>query len=119
MLELSHKKLIAWQKAILLLPLVYECCKKLPPEERHNLSAQMKSAALSISTNISEGAARKTKKDKNHFFTMARSSTVEVDNCLTACPILKFIKKEEITALVSALIEVFKLISGLIDSNEK
>ena len=119
MLDLSHKKLIAWQKAILLLPLVYDCCKKLPPDEKYNLIAQMKSAALSISNNISEGAARKTKKDKNHFFVMARSSAVEVDNCLIAGLALKFIRKDEITQLIEALTEVFKLISGLIDSNNK
>ncbi len=79
----------------------------------------MKSAALSISNNISEGAARKTKKHKNHFFTTTRSSTVEVANYLTATIVLKFIKKEEIATLVAALTEVFKLISGLIGSNER
>lgn len=42
MLELSHKKLLAWQKAINLLPLIYELCKKLPHEEIYNLISQMK-----------------------------------------------------------------------------
>jgi len=37
MLELSHKKLIAWQKAIALMPLIYDVCKKLPKEETYNL----------------------------------------------------------------------------------
>ena len=34
MLDLSHKKLIAWQKAIALLPLLYKVCQKLPPEKK-------------------------------------------------------------------------------------
>jgi hypothetical protein len=40
--ELSHKKLFAWQKAILLLPLIYELCKKLTKDETYNLIGQMK-----------------------------------------------------------------------------
>jgi four helix bundle protein len=47
MLELSHKKLIAWQKAIQLLPLIYEVCRKLPKEENYNIISQMKRAGLS------------------------------------------------------------------------
>ncbi len=52
MLDLSHKKLIAWQKAIDLLPLVYTICDKLPKDELYNLSGQMKRATLSVSNNL-------------------------------------------------------------------
>jgi four helix bundle protein len=119
LLELSHKKLIAWQKAISLLPLIYAVCNKLPADEKFNLCAQLKRATLSISNNIAEGAARRTNKDKNHFFTMARSSISEVDNCLTACLVLKFVTEEEISAVNISLVEVFKLVSGLIESNRE
>lgn len=59
MLELSHKKLIAWQKAILLLPLIYDLCKKITKEETYNLISQMKRAGLSVFNNIAEGAPGK------------------------------------------------------------
>jgi hypothetical protein len=42
LLELSHKKLIAWQKAILLLPLIYDVCKNLTKEETYNLINRLK-----------------------------------------------------------------------------
>ena len=64
MLELSHKKLIAWQKAIELLPLLYSLCSKLPPEEKYNLVSQMKRSGLSVSNNLAEGCARKSKIEK-------------------------------------------------------
>ena len=67
MLELSLKKLIAWQKAIQLLPLIYSLCKKLPAEEKYNLISQIKRAALSVSNNLAEGAARKSKIEKAAF----------------------------------------------------
>ena len=84
MLELSHKKLIAWQKSIQLLPLIYEVSRKLPKEETYNIVSQMKRAGLSVSNNLAEGASRKTKPDKKRFFEISRSSIVEIDNCLTA-----------------------------------
>jgi four helix bundle protein len=119
MLDLSHKKLFAWQKAITLLPMIYDICKKLPKEEKCNLISQMKRAAISRSNNLAEGASRKTKIEKNRFFEIARSSLVEIDNCLAACLVLEFLVREDITKLESALLEVFKLISGLIESNER
>ena len=119
MLELSHKKLIAWQKAIQLLPLIYEICRKLPREENYNIVSQMKRAALSVSNNIAEGASRKTKPDKKRFFEISRSSVVEVDNCVTAGIALNYLTKEDVAQAGNAIIELFKLISGLIDFNDK
>jgi four helix bundle protein len=119
MLELSHKKLIAWQKAIVMLPLVYGVCQKLPKEELFNLVSQMKRAALSVSNNLAEGSSRKTKAEKNRFSEISRSSVVEIDNSLTACLELKFLTQEDISLLTGALLEEFKLITGLIESNNR
>lgn len=119
MLDLSHKKLKAWQKAILLLPLIYRLCQKLPKDETYNLIGQMKRAGLSVSNNIAEGAARKSKAEKNRFYEVARSSVVEVDNCLIASIAVKYLKKDDLVDINPAVVEVFKLITGLIDSNLK
>ena len=118
-LDLSHKKLIAWKKAIELLPPLYLLCNKLPPEEKYNLVSQMKRAGLSVSNNLAEGAARKSKVEKNRFFEIARSSVVEIDNCLVASVALKYLTDENIEEVNFRNIELFKLISGLIDSNNK
>ena len=119
MLELSHKKLIAWQKAIELLPLIYKICERLPKEELYNLSIQMKRAALSVSNNIAEGCSRKSKAEKNRFFEVSRSSVVELDNCLVAGITLNYLELKDLMALNAALLEVFKLITGLMEYNLK
>lgn len=119
MLDLSHKKLIAWQKAIQLLPLIYDVCQKLPKEENYNIVSQMKRAGLSVSNNLAEGASRTTKPDKRRFFEISRSSIVEVDNCITAAMVLNYLAQEHTIRIGDALVELFKLISGLIDSNNK
>ncbi len=119
MLELSHKKLIAWQKSIELMPVLYGLCSKLPKEEIYILVAQMKRAGLSVSNNLAEGASRKTKAEKNRFFEIARSSTVEIDSCLTVCLVLTYFKQDALKQVNNILLQTFKLITGLIDSNNK
>jgi four helix bundle protein len=119
MLDLSHKKLLAWQKVIALMPLLYQICTQLPKEEMYVLAAQMKRAGLSISNNLAEGAARKSKIEKNRFFEISRSSAVEVDNCLTVCLALKYFQQEELEEINDLLLEIFKLTTGLIDFNNK
>ena len=119
MLDLSHKKLIAWQKAIALTPLIYKVCAKLPREENYNLIGQMKRAGLSVSNNIAEGAARKSKAEKSRVYEIARSSVVEIDNCLVNCLMLNFLITDDLTQLNSALLEEFKLLTGLIECNKQ
>ncbi len=119
MLELSHKKLIAWQKAIMLMPLIYEICAKLPKDEIYNLVGQMKRASLSVSNNIAEGASRRSKAEKNRFFEVARSSVVEIDNCLINCLVLKFLVPADLQQINPAILEEFKLITGLIETNRQ
>ncbi len=43
---------------------------------------------------------------------------MEIDNCLTACIVLHYFIQEEIAVMNADLLEIFKLITGLIDSNE-
>ena len=68
---------------------------------------------------MAEGCARKSKAEKNRFFEIARSSVVEIDDCLMACTVLKCLMKEDIKEVDFRNTELFKLISGLIDSNNK
>ena len=79
----------------------------------------MKRAGLSISNNLAEGASRKTKPDKKGFFEISRSSVVEIDNRLTAILVLNYLTTKDLTPINLALVELFKLISGLIDSIDK
>jgi len=54
----NFEKLETWQKAIAFAELVYEVTRGFPSEERFGLTNQMRRAAVSISSNIAEGAAR-------------------------------------------------------------
>jgi four helix bundle protein len=118
MLTLNHKKLKAWQLAILLYKEMLILVRKLPKEEQFNLSGQIKRAALSISNNIAEGAARKSVSERKRFYEIARSSDVEVDNCLEVILVAEYLPKSETLAVENLVEQIFKLTSKMIENTK-
>lgn len=86
----SFEKLECWQQAKQLAVWTYQATKTFPAEEKFGIISQMRRAAVSIASNLAEGSSRKTEKDKNHFSTMAYSSTVELLNDIIIAKDLKF-----------------------------
>jgi len=64
MLDLSHKKLDVWKLSMDFTSDIYEITENLPQSEKYGLQNQLRRAAVSIPSNIAEGAARKSKTEK-------------------------------------------------------
>ena len=109
--------LITWQKARDLAVLVYKITKKFPKEEIFGLISQIRRAVVSISSNIAEGFARSTIKDKNHFYQIAKGSLMEVKSQILLSQELGFFGREEKDIFVN-MVELDKLLSGLIKSSQ-
>lgn len=75
----GYRKLVVWQKADELAMAVYDATRGFPSEERYGLTAQLRRAALSVPTNLAEGASRQGKKELKQFVNMALGSLAEVD----------------------------------------
>ncbi|MDD2229247.1 MAG: four helix bundle protein [Candidatus Cloacimonetes bacterium] len=67
-----------WQNARKLVQKIYCLTKTLPAGERFGLTSQIQRAAVSVSSNIAEGASRKGYKDQAHFYQIAYASLMEV-----------------------------------------
>lgn len=80
----DFKKLRVWDESIGLAAEIYALTAALAREELFGLSAQMRSAVLSISSNIAEGSARGGKADKARFFQIAIGSASELESQLLA-----------------------------------
>ena len=78
----TFKELTVWTDARRLAVEVYELTKTFPGEERYGLTAQMRRAAVSVSSNIAEGKGRGTFPDFRHFLRIARGSANEVQSQL-------------------------------------
>lgn len=98
-----------WNKAIKLVKQVYQIVSELPNDEKFGLIAQIKRSAISIPSNISEGAGRNSKKEFKHFLSIANGSCYELQTQLILTTELNLIEKEKIQPLLEACIEIQKM----------
>jgi four helix bundle protein len=70
----SFEKSEAWKESRKLVRQIYQLTKTFPDSEKFGLMSQMRRAAISVSSNLSEGSGRATVKDQKHFYRMAYSS---------------------------------------------
>ena len=89
------EKLIVWQKSLALTKIVYKIIKTLPKEEQYSLIDQMRRASISIMSNIAEWSGRSSNADKNHFFVMAKWSSMELASQFILMRELGYIISEE------------------------
>jgi four helix bundle protein len=73
-----HEQLEAWKFAMQLVKAVYQMTSDFPAEERYGLAQQMRRAAVSIPSNIAEGAGRNGAKEYLHFIGISRGSLAEL-----------------------------------------
>ena len=106
--------LIVWQESHKLVLAVYKVVKTFPAEEKFALGSQLRRAAISITSNIAEGFARNTQKDKQQFYAISRGSLLELQNQLILAKDLNYISAKEYCEFDYKIIYCSKLISGLI-----
>jgi len=111
----GHHNLLAWQEGLVLVKMVYQRTTDFPKEETLGLVSQMRRAAVSIPSNIAEGAARNGKREFVHFLGIARGSLSELETQVIIASDLGFIALPS-TDLVEKIERLFKLIGGLIHS---
>lgn len=109
----SFEKLEVWNESKEFTKSIYTLTSKFPDSEKFGLVSQLRRASVSICSNIAEGSARKSFKDKAHFTTMAFSSTVEVLNQLILSFELDFINEKDYLKLRQDIESVTNKLNGL------
>jgi four helix bundle protein len=112
-MQFSFEKLTAWQKSRHLVKSVYSVTKTFPREETFGLTNQLRRAAVSISSNLAEGSARQTNKDRAHFTTMAYTSLLETLNQCIIAHDLGYVSDEDYQKIRAMIEEVGRMLSGL------
>ena len=111
----GHRDLLVWQEAINLVGLIYQCTADFPREEVFGLTSQMRRAAVSVPSNIAEGAARNGKREFVQFLGVARGSLSELETQVIISRDLGFLTSS-VSELSEKIERLFKLINGLIRS---
>jgi four helix bundle protein len=105
-----------WQIGHELVVAIYRHTKKWPNDEQFGLTSQIRRAAVSITSNISEGFSRTTKADKRHFYTMSHGSLTELQNQLLIARDVGYLQESDFTVLADKTVITHKLLTGLIKS---
>lgn len=108
-----HKKLTIWSKSLEMVKLIYEVTKEFPREEEFGLKSQLRRAAVSVPSNISEGLTRRSRNDKLHFLNTADASLSEIDTQLEIALMLGLLRAEVFELVERAVITVEQLLGGL------
>ena len=97
-----------WQKSIALAKQVYSVVANLSSDEKYGLSSQIKRCAVSIASNIAEGAGRNSNKEFRHFLSIANGSCYELQTQLILTYELNLIEKYKIDELLPLTTEIQK-----------
>lgn len=107
-----HYGLDVWKEAMRLAREVYRLSASFPDSERFGLTAQIRRCAVSVPSNIAEGAGRGTRKEYAHYLRISRGSLMELDTQLWLARDLGFFRDageahqliQRVAAMLNALI---------------
>jgi len=105
-MDKPHKKLDVWRLSIELSKAIYRLTSGYPVEEKFGLVSQMRRAAVSIASNLAEGAARSSNNEFRNFLSIARSSLSELDTQMDLSEQLGFLNghcKSELDGLMTRI----------------
>lgn len=114
MINLKHKKLDVWKLGIKLTTDIYALTNHFPKHEQYSLTSQLRRAAVSIPSNIAEGASRLSAKERKRFYEIARSSLVEIDTQLEIAKKLNYPENGQLNEVEDKLEHCFAMLSNLI-----
>jgi len=111
----THKDLEVWKKSIELVTEIYQVTKNFPKEEIYGLTSQIRRSAVSVPSNIAEGAARQFNKEYIQFLYIALGSLMELDTQLIIAKNNDFIDEEKLNLIEKNIEAIGKMINGLIN----
>lgn len=114
-LKLNHQNLNVYTFSKKFVIESYKLTKFLPADEKFGMMiSQIRRAALSVHSNIAEGASRKSQSERKRYFEISRGSIVEIDAALDIAHELNYLENLNLDPLQVSMIQTFKLLSGLI-----
>lgn len=111
----SFRDLAVWQRARELAVLIYRLTREFPRDEMYGLTAQVRRAAISITSNIAEGSGRGTRADHRAFLRIARGSTLEVQSQLLIARDLGFGDASQVAMAEGLTEQIGKMLWAIIE----
>ena len=113
----KYKDLIVWNKSIELVSMIYTLTTNYPEKEKFGLISQINRCAVSIPSNIAEGAGRNSQKDFSNFLGIATGSSYELETQIIISSKLGYISTEKANQVLSLIEEIQKMLFSLKKKN--
>ncbi len=114
----THKDFSVWKKSIELVTKIYKNTGSFPKTEQYGLTNQMRRSAISIPSNIAEGAGRTSTKEFLYFLSIAIGSVSELETQLIISGNLGFLETSVPEQLLTEIEDIRKMTFGLMKSIE-
>jgi four helix bundle protein len=114
--------LVAFQRALDIVDVVYDVTSRFPRDERYGLTSQLRRASVSVCSQIAEGQGRLSYGEWRQFLSQARGSLFEIDAQCVVANRLGFLPDADMGAVVDKLRLTAGALAGLIrwvKSNEE
>ncbi len=111
----DFKNYIVWQQAHQFVQGVYRLSAGFPRNERYGLQSQLRRAAVSIETNIAEGAGRRSPLEFARFLDIARASAAEVECELLIAKDLGYLESDQFISLIEGVDPLRRMLTSLIE----
>jgi len=99
----THKELEVWKMSVDFVVDIYTLTKSFPVDEKYGMISQMRRAAISIPSNIAEGAGRQSDKENLQFLHIALGSISELDTQLIVAEKLGYCDSVKEIELLNAI----------------
>jgi len=109
----KHHELHVWQESMTLVEMVYKLTEAFPENERYGLISQLRRAAVSVPSNIAEGAARGSDAEFIRFLHIARGSLSEIETQLLIAQRLGYTNVDQ--SLERPIEQIFKKMGALLN----
>ena len=112
----NFKNLAVWRRSMVLTRQCYDLTRGFPKLERYGLSSQIQRSAVSIPSNIAEGAGRVSNKEFVRFLRIAHGSACELETQLLVARDLEYSPHSQVNPIAKETTEVRRMIFALSES---
>lgn len=115
----SYRDLTVWQRAMDFTVACYHLTARFPRTETYGLASQLQRAAVSIPSNIAEGAGREHTREYIHHASYSNGSLFEAETQILLAQRLGYLTSEEVEPALTTSSEVGRMLRGLISALER
>lgn len=112
----KYRELKIWQRSMDFVVRAYEISADFPKEEKYGLTSQLRSCAISVPSNILEGAGRGTNRQFKRFLEFSMGSINEAQTQIELAWRVKYLQEDVCHILIDEAMQIYKMILAFYNS---